>query len=160
MSNQMLRLEMKMPLFLQAAPGMSLGEEFDAPCKRLELSSAVKVKTHQFFLQISLCPWLKCSSEGGRGVYRIRPLGVTVLSRMRPAPSHKRALTHSNKMVSRRGIYCSRTPDLAFSRSWRHREGPVLHWLAFSRDGWLMAGATTLELFTKSNFSEARQSVA
>lgn len=40
---------MKMPLFLQAAPGMSLGEEFDAPCKRLELSSAVKVKTHQFF---------------------------------------------------------------------------------------------------------------
>ena len=38
-----------MPLFLQAAPGMSLGEEFDALYKRLELSSAVKVKTHQFF---------------------------------------------------------------------------------------------------------------
>lgn len=40
--------EMKMPLFLQAAPGMSLGEEFDALYKRLELSSVVKVKTHQF----------------------------------------------------------------------------------------------------------------
>lgn len=37
-----------MPVFLQAAPGMSLGKEFDAPSKRLELSSAVKVKTHQF----------------------------------------------------------------------------------------------------------------
>lgn len=41
--------KMKMALFLQAAPGVSLGEEFDALYKRLELSSAVKVKTHQFF---------------------------------------------------------------------------------------------------------------
>lgn len=50
-----------MPVFLQAAPGMSLGKEFDAPSKRLELSSAVKVKTHQFLskshrvLDLSVC---------------------------------------------------------------------------------------------------------
>lgn len=60
--------------------------------------------------------------------YRIRPLGVTVLSRIRPAPlAQTRALTHCNKMVSRRAIYCSRSLGLAFSLSWQHREGPVLH---------------------------------
>ena len=91
--------------------------------------------------------------------YRIRPLGVTVLSRIHPAPlAQTRALTHCNKMVSRRAIYCSRSLGLAFSLSWQHREGPVLHWVPLCRDGWLMAEATALELLTKSNFSQRRQS--
>lgn len=88
--------KMKIPVFLEAAPGMSLGKEFDALCKRLELSNAVKVKTHQFFSKFH---HVLDSSVCGRGerdmetACRIRPLGVTVLSRIHPAPSHKHSLT-------------------------------------------------------------------
>lgn len=61
-----------MPVFLQAAPGMSLGKEFDAPSKRLELSSAVKVKTHQFLskshsvLDLNVCGRREEEEGGGR----------------------------------------------------------------------------------------------
>lgn len=99
LSNHMLRLEMKMPLFLQAAPGMSLGEEFDAPYKHLELSSAVKVKTHQFSSKFHHVLDSSVRESGRESAteraYRIRPLGVTVLSRMRPAPSHKHMHSHT-----------------------------------------------------------------
>lgn len=62
-----------MPVFLQAAPGMSLGKEFDAPSKRLELSSAVKVKTHQFLskshsvLDLNVCGRGREEEEGDGG---------------------------------------------------------------------------------------------
>lgn len=68
-----------MPVFLQAAPGMSLGKEFDAPSKRLELSSAVKVKTHQFLskshsvLDLNVCGRGREEEEGeGEGGGRLR----------------------------------------------------------------------------------------
>lgn len=87
---------MKMPLLLQAARGMSLGEEFDALYKRLELSSAVKVKTHQFSpnFTVSLTQVFVGERETERA-YRIRPLGVTVLSRICPAPLHKHMHSHT-----------------------------------------------------------------
>lgn len=84
-----------MPLFLQAAPGMSLGEEFDALYKRLELSGAVKVKTHQFFSKFHHVLDSSVHERGRERAYRIRPLGVTVLSRIRPAPSHKHMHSHT-----------------------------------------------------------------
>lgn len=91
-----------MPVFLQAAPGMSLGKEFDAPSKRLELSSAVKVKTHQFLskshcvLDLSVCGKRRRREEkDSDGACRIRPLGVTVLSRIRPA--HRHTNTHKHR---------------------------------------------------------------
>lgn len=96
---------MKMPLFLRAAPGMSLGEKFDAPYERLELSSAVKVKTHQFFSKFQhVLDSSVGEKESGRGrergretgrACRIRPLGVTVLSGICPAPRHKHMHLHT-----------------------------------------------------------------
>ena len=77
MSNQMLSLEDKMPLLLQAARGMSLGEEFDAPHQRLELSSSVKSENSSVFLQISPSPWLECEWEGAGGCWgRSGPIGL------------------------------------------------------------------------------------
>lgn len=158
--------EMKMPVFLQAAPGMSLGKEFDAPSKRLELSSAVKVKTHQFLskshcvLDLSVCGKRRRREEkDSDGACRIRPLGVTVLSRIRPAHRHTNTRANTaNKMVSHWGSHCSRTLGLALS--WLHRECLVLRQIPLSRDGWLMAGATTSELFTKSYFSPRRRATS
>lgn len=163
-SNQMLRLEDENATFPAGSPRHVIRRGIWCPVQALGTIKCSKSENSSVFLQISPCPWLKCSWEREREreterAYRIRPLGVTVLSRIRPAPlAQTRALTHCNKMVSRRAIYCSRSLGLAFSLSWQHREGPVLHWVPLCRDGWLMAEATTLELLTKSNFSQRRQS--
>lgn len=67
------------------------------PYERLELSSAVKVRTHQFSpLNSTVSLTLLCvcfdfylfiflREKGESGADRIRPLGVTVLSGIRPA---------------------------------------------------------------------------
>lgn len=100
-----------MPVFLQAAPGMSLGQEFDAPSKRLELSSAVKVKTHQFLskshcvLDLSVCRERRrrrrrWEGKASAGACRIRPLGVTVLSRIRPVNKHPHKHCKQNGVTS------------------------------------------------------------
>lgn len=48
--------KMKMPLFLQAAPGMSLGEEFDAPYQALGTIKCSKSENSSVFPKISPCP--------------------------------------------------------------------------------------------------------
>lgn len=141
--------KMKMPLFLQAAPGMSLEKGIWCPVQALGTIKCSKSENSSVFPQISPCSFLECWWKKERDTERpcrIRPLGVTVLSRIRPAPLTQ-TLTHCNKMVSRWGIYCSRMLGIALL--WRHREGLVLHWVSLSSGGWLMAEATTLKLFTK-----------
>lgn len=136
-----------MPLFLKAAPGMSLEKGIWCPVRALGTIKCSKSENSSVFLQISPCFCLECWWEKERDTERpcrIRPLGVTVLSRIHPAPLTQ---THCNKMVSRWGIYCSRMLGIALL--WRHREGLVLHWVSLSSGGWLMAEATTLKLFTK-----------
>lgn len=124
------------------------------PYERLELSSAVKVRTHQFsapkfrrVLDSAVCvfysphPFFFLWEKGESGADRIRPLGVTVLSGIRPAtllrPPHTHTQTrnqsHCNKMVSRRGIYC--WGALAWPGSARHREGLVLRRVHLLWDG-------------------------
>lgn len=84
-----------MPLFPEAAPGVSLGEEFDAPvralgtikCSKSENSSVLGPKFHRV-LDSAVCVFLFyfffLRQKGESGADRIRPLGVTVLSGIRP----------------------------------------------------------------------------
>lgn len=111
-------------------------------CSKSEKSSVFPPKKN------SACPWLERfrdrKGEETQRPCRIRPLGVTVLSKICLAPTHthiKHTHTHmlSAKMVSRRGIYCSRTLGSAFSQLWRHIEGHVLH-LSSCLQGWMING--------------------
>lgn len=100
MSNQMLRLEDENATFPAGSPRHVIRRGIWCPVQALGTIKCSKSENSSVFLQISPCPWLKCwwEREGeieSERAYRIRPLGVTVLSRIRPAPSHKHTHSHT-----------------------------------------------------------------
>lgn len=103
----MLKSPDKNPLYLKVALGMSLRQ-------RVHKNKPSKSKISSVFLQfffsktpVLLPRWQPCG---------IRPLGVTVLSKIPIAPTDRHPHMHS-EMVSHRGIHCLGMFGLAFGCS-------------------------------------------